>query len=305
MLRKPSTFLLPDVDTFVRSIPGGDDGILPSSTPPGEATSLPSFDLDERRGSSSSDNCEFLSPMSCRDVDGVNEQTLSEDVSEAERTLTAPVQELLDLMNSVATKLNDSEGEVLRLEALRREVAADWKRQKEVLLKQIGAYAIEQARPLMDAFQTKQAIQVSVTEATALYSQANAECEEMRAVLQLTHETGASDSHLAELLDLLVVAQTKRDAFERLSQERMAEFQSVQDKCVSLKGEIGIRSLERAWPWYEAYTKSKVQSETLAGSIAEVRAGMQRMKEHYRTSMAALETISAQVHALRQTHHQS
>jgi predicted nuclease with TOPRIM domain len=104
---------------------------------------------------------------------------------------------------------------------------------------------------------------------------------------------------------MLVNVQTKRETYEHLSQDRMGEFKLAQERCVELRKTIGLRTVERAWPWFEAFMQSRGLSEECAEKIHRLRKEMAGLREEYRDCMRELESISTKVHSIRERQHQS
>lgn len=308
---KQSTYLLPNVggfSSFVAAV-GGNEG---SGTPPpdGEENATPTeVILDSVSEARSSSMSEFYSPVSQGDdlppPSFFQQPEVEPEVTEEERLLTAPVQSLLDTMNSASTRMNECEQQARQLDDQRHTIAADWNAKKAELIAQIGQYAIDRSRGMFEAYEEQLQLQQAVNEATALYQEAVIECEEMKAVLQTAGDNGSTEAHLGNLLELLVGVQTKRDTFEHLSQDRMSEFKLAQERCVELRKTIGLRIVERAWPWFEAFMLSKGLSEECAEKMHRLRKEMATLRAEYRDCMHELESISAKVHSIRKRSEES
>ena len=252
--------------------------------------------------SSSSSGNEFMSPMSRFDDSPARLGDIFEqepEITEEEREITKPVQGLLDAMNSSSSRINDIESELAVLETRRLNVAEKWSSQKNDLVDTIGVYYIEKTRPLFDAYQEQQRIQVEVNTATASFSGAVRECDERKHDVHVAQTSGVADDQLFQLLESYLTAQRNRENFEQLSQDRMAEFRAAQNKCQVLRKTIGLRIIERAWPWFEAYNKCRLESDSCTEKIRELRKEMKNLREEYKEAMNELEKISAQVHEVR------
>ena len=252
----------------------------------------------------SNGNDEFMSPMSRFGDDGsprnarFGEEGEEEPViTEEEKELTKPVQGWLDVMNSASSRMNDIESELSVLESRRVSIATNWSNQKNLFIDTIGVYYIEKARPLFDAYQEQQKVQDLVNTATASYSSAVRECERLKRELGVAQNSG--DDDLFQLLESYLLAQRNRETFEQQSQDRMNEFRATQSKCQELRKTIGSRIIDRAWPWFEAYNKCRVENDACAVSMRELRREMKNLREKYKEAMSELESISAQVHNLR------
>lgn len=255
--------------------------------------------------SGDSSGTEFMSPMSRFD-DSASPRRLAEifddqepEITQEERELTAPVQGWLDSMNSASSRMNEIEVELMELEARRNSASESWSEQKDKLVHTIGVYYIEKVRPLFDAYQEQQNIQIEVNSATAEFSHAVRECEDKKHIVHEAQNTGVSDNQLLELLESYLSAQANRELFEQLSHDRMAEFRAAQSRCQELRRNIGLRTIERAWPWFEAYNRCKMVSESCTDRIRDLRKEMKVLRETYKDAMNELEKISAQVHNLR------
>ena len=312
-----STYLLPNAggfSTFVDSM-GGE-----SATPPMHSQSVSpqasvpsSFDLGSsplRQDSvSSSIASEYFSPTSVTsavfplpaDCTPPPDFEVEPEPSEEEKALTAPVQGLLDVMNEAMSRMNTCEEEIHAIEAQRQKIAHEWRDKKGHLLAVIGAHTIESAKPAFEAYEEQLQLQHLVNEATSLYKQTVAECDAMKAALHAAHADGSDDAKLAELLELMVAGQTKRDTYEHLSHDRMHEFQQAQAKCLLLKKTTGLRTMERAWPWFESFLQSKGLSEECSEKIAKLKREAASLRDQYRSTMSDLESISAKVHLLRKS----
>jgi hypothetical protein len=249
----------------------------------------------------SSDKTVFMSPISRVDdpdrlvVIGVEDGSVDEPpITEEERILTQPVQNLLDLMNSASCRMNDLELEIHALELDRSATIERWNEKKTQIIESIGAHVIEKARPLFDAHQEQLTIQASVNEAVEMFSNATQQCEVLRSRVQQ-----ASEETLFQLIETYVASQKSRDLFEQLSLDRTREFNDAQIRCNDLRKSIGMKVIERAWPWYEAFNKAKSDIDRLTGDIRQKRIDLKLVREQYKNAMAELEAISAKVHALR------
>ena len=255
--------------------------------------------------SGESSGTEFMSPMSRID-DSVSPARLGEifdeqepEITQEERELTEPVQGWLDSMNYASSRMNEIEIELMELEARRNSASESWSKHKEKFIHSIGVYYIEKVRPLYDAYQEQQKVQVEVNTATAEFSHAVKECEDKKHVVHEAQNSGVADDQLFQLLESYLSSQTNRETFEQLSQDRMAEFRAAQSRCQELRKNIGLRTIERAWPWFEAYNRCKEVSESCTDRIRELRKEMKVLREKYKDAMTELEKISAQVHNLR------
>ena len=290
------TYLLPNAggfESFVESV-GRRDG---SESPPPLLDDQEGMCSERSSSSSSLVASEFYSPVSVL-VDPP--PVVPDDAcTEEERIATAPVQGLLDNMNQASCKMMECEQEIHTFEQCRREIALEWHSRKSQLISEIGVHAIEKARPIFDAYEQQLQLQQSVNEASVLYNQAVIECEEMKQALNTANENGSTESHLGQLLGMLVSVQTKRDTYEHLSLDRTNEFKLAQTTVIELRRQIGLRTVERAWPWFEAFLQSKGQSEELTGKIHLAKKQMAGLREGYRDAMQELEAISAKVHAIR------
>lgn len=261
-------------------------------------------DVIEFASGESSCSSVFMSPMSRFDDPSpgrLGEIFLEEEpeITEEERQLTKPVQGLLDEMNTASSRINEIETELGGLENRRLAATEKWSNQKNQLVDSIGVYYIEKTRPLFDAYQEQQQVQVAVNTATASFSSAVIECEDKKRSLHEAQTTGAPDDQLFPLLEAYLTAQKNREKFEQWSQDRMFEFRTAQNKCQELRKTIGLRIIERAWPWFEAYNKCRLESDACTDQIRELRKEMKHLRERYRETMTELEQISAQVHNLR------
>lgn len=259
-------------------------------------------DVIEITSGESSCSLEFLSPMSRFDDSPARLGEIFEqepEITEEERILTKPVQELLDVMNSTSTRINEIESELSVLENRRLSVAELWSNQKTDLVQTIGVYYIEKTRPLFDAYQEQQKIQSEVNTATASFSAAVRECEDKKHAVLEAQLSGVPDEELFVILESYLSAQRNRETYEQLSQDKMLEFRTAQNKCQEIRKSIGLRTIERAWPWFEAYNKCRVESDACTDKIRELRKEMKISREKYKEVMSDLESISAQVHQLR------
>jgi hypothetical protein len=297
------TYILPNVpggfDSFVQTVVGDSrDG---SVSPPPLQEEVPVDDAIVETESSSSTTSEFFSPISTIvPMPAVSIPTEDEPpLTEEERLVTAPVQGLLDKMNQASSRMIECEQELHNLESNRRRVASEWHDKKSILIRDIGSYVIERARPIFEAYEHQLQLQAAVNDATLLYNQAVIECEEMKQALNTASENGSTDNHLSDLLAMLVSVQTKRDTFEHLSLDRTNEFKVAQENVFELRKNVGLRTVQKAWPWYEAFLESKGQSEELTDRIHRLKKELDLLREEYRDSMHALEAISAKVHAIR------
>jgi hypothetical protein len=270
--------------------------------------------MSEMGGSSSLS--EYFSPMStaavpphCSRADSETLlRTASEDdgpISEEERLATIPVQSLLERMNKASSRMMDCEQECRELEISRQSVVSDWSEKKKTLLKEIGSHPIDKARPLFDVYEQQLKLQQSVNEAALLYNQSVIECDDMKSALYMAGENGSTEMQLGQLLSMLVSAQTKRDTYEHLSLDRMTEFKHAQQQVADLRKSVGIRTVERAWPWFEAFLHFKGLSEELTEKIHALKKEMSSLREEYRDCMQELEAISAKVHAIRKRQQES
>lgn len=313
---RQSTYLLPSAggfEVFAHNTGGMSDSRTDESpTPPPTDTGKDT--MSEMGGSSSLS--EYYSPMSTAAVAAPclppESETLlrtacEEDgpISEEERLATVPVQSLLDRMNNASSRMIDCEQECRELEANRQSVVSDWSDKKKTLLKEIGSHPIDKARPLFDVYEQQLKLQQSVNEAALLYNQSVIECDEMKSALHLAGENGSTEAQLGQLLAMLVSAQTKRDTYEHLSLDRTNEFKHAQQQVAELRKTVGLRTVERAWPWFEAFLHFKGLSEELTDKIHTLKKEMSTLREEYRDCMQELEAISAKVHAIRKRHEQS
>ena len=301
-MRKPSIIVDVDFDTFIHNS-GGISTPPPDQSSPSETCSSPTGVVLDDIGFRDDSDSDFMSPMSCPDPPcevHLSSPMDEPEITEEERELTAPVQALLDKMNSTSTRMNECESEIMILESQRLDRAEKWIAEKAALVESIGAHFIEKARPVFDAYQEQQIEQMAVNEAVALFSQCVIECEDMKIVMQTAQDSSTSDNTpLADLLELSVVAQQRRETYEQLRSERMAAFTAVQKRVANLRKAIGIRTIEKAWPWFEAYNRCKARSDGHSSSITSLRKEMKTLKEEYKQCMQDLETISAKVHSLR------
>lgn len=316
-MKTQSTYLLPNAggfESFVGGLPEDGRGTPPDPvqspaerSPADDAASSGSFELtgsseDKKEGSERNSTSDYFSPISdSSNFPPVNPEYEEPPMSEEEKRLTEPVQDLLDKMNSASSRLNVCEHEIHQFEAQRHQIAQEWRDKKLALLDEIGQATIDRAKPMFEAYEEQLQLQFNVNEAAELYHQAVIECTEMKAVLQTAHENGSNDDHLGHLLELLVSSQTKRETFERLSQDRTQEFQLAQKKCEDLRKAIGLRTVERAWPWFSGFLQSKGLSEECSANIQILKKEMSMLREQYRHVMHALEEISSKVHILRKT----
>ena len=231
---------------------------------------------------------DFMSPMSGWDV--VVEEVVEPPISEQERVLIAPVQDILDGMNEISTLLNQLEGDLHGFDGQRRDIAKKWTVAKEEMCIEIGLSSIEKVRPLMDLYNERQLLQTAVNEATREYIEAGREYDELK-----------QQEWSPNMIEKLQTIESKKDTFERLSVEKTVEFNAVQTLFSTLKTQLGARVVDRAWPYYEAFLASKQASESLTRAIAETRSKMKKLKDEYRQSLLLLESISTQVHQVRQT----
>jgi hypothetical protein len=310
---RQSTYLLPNAggfDSFVNAVGGVPSSPEESEHSPERSVSVqdPLKEDGVRSEASGSSLSEFFSPVSdhveqsivaplrsSSSLDGLEEPPISEE----ERLATVPVQGLLDRMNGASTEMMRIEQEIHQLEDKRREIANEWSDRKIKLLHEIGPHAIEKAKPIFEAYEEQLQLQNSVNEATLQYNQAVIECDEMKQALHTATDNGSTDTHLGEILALLVSCQTRRDTYEHLSLDRTNEFKNAQAKVIQLRKQVGLRAVERAWPWFEAFMQCKGLSEELTDRIHALKKEMATFREEYRDSMHELEAISAKVHAIR------
>jgi hypothetical protein len=281
-MKKQSKYLIPNAggyDSFVRSLSSDVCEVSPrEDASPNDFASATSSGFEISEGTSS-----------------VSEP----EVSPEEVRLNAPVEGILELMNSVSSKLNDCETSIHKYEQQRHQIAAEWREKKASLLEEIGQATIDRAKPVFEAYEEQLQLQQRVNEAAGLFQLAVAECEEMKSVLQTAHENNSTEDHLGHLLDLLVASQTKRDTYESLSFDHTLEFRNSQEICENLRREIGLRTIERAWPWYSGFLQCKGQSEECSAEIHRLRKERISLKEQYRECMQKLENISTQIHSIR------
>jgi hypothetical protein len=312
MTSTQSTYLLPNsggFGSFLKEI--SPDELNDKESSP-EKCSVEKDTLSENGGSSLS---EYFSPMSaCALPEVLATQSSShlqnpEDeeipISEEERAATASVQSLLDRMNSASSRMIECEQEIRKLEDERQLNASTWGDKKRSLIKEIGSHAIDRARPIFDAYEQQLQLQQSVNEAALLYNQAVIECDDMKSALQVATDNGSTDQQLADLLAMLVSAQTKRDTYEHLSLERTTDFKKAQTRVSELRKSVGLRTVEKAWPWFEAFMQSKGLGEELTNKIHVMKKEMSLLREDYRDCMQELEAISVKVHAIRKRHEDS
>jgi len=298
-MSKQSTYLLPNA--------GGFESFVQAVGTPGEREDSPSESLNGNTREISSDTgsssvSEYFSPVSHMEVPRVASFSIDEPaISEEEREATAPVQGLLDRMNHFSSRMIEVEQHIHSIEEKRRVVAHDWSEKKNELRHEIGVHAIEKTRPIFDAYEHQLQLQAAVNEATLLYNQSVIECDEMKIALTTASENGSTEAHLGELLAMLVSVQTKRDTYDHLSMGRTNEFKQAQEKVIQLRKHVGLRAVERAWPWFEAFMHSKGISEELTQKIHALSKEMASLREEYRDCMHELEAISAKVHAIRKS----
>ena len=221
-----------------------------------------------------------------------------ETPTEEEAKLVLPVEGLLERMNAIANIINGKESELHRKDTERRGLAMDWKATKLRLADDIGVATIERARPVMDLYIERLAAQEAVNAATSEYCEAASECDTTRAALS----TADSQETQQVLMDNLVAQSNTKEVLEKLSLEKTNEFNSIQTQINELKPQIGARIIDRAWPWFEAYAKTKANSERLGKEINVIRLDISKLKNEYKTLMNQLEDISTQVHLLRTAH---
>ena len=265
-----------------------------------EAAQSPWDDLgDHGDQSSSKTSSEFFSPVNGRDSiqDFLNHEA---QISQEERTATAPVEGILEKLNWASSHLNDCEQQIVSLELKKSAVAAEWRNQKVQLLNSIGRHVIDRAKPVFEAYEQQLQLQVALNEAAELYHEAVSELEKIKEVLVFAHDNGSSEEQLGVVLQQSVNAQTKRDSFEHLSLERTAEYKQAQAKCIELRKLVGLRTVERAWPWFEGFIQSKSRSQEFSQHIHRLKVEAARLREEYRECMQQLEAISAKVHSIRQ-----
>jgi hypothetical protein len=211
------------------------------------------------------------------------------------------VQGLLDKMNWASSQLNDCEQQILSLELKRSAVASEWRCRKAELLKTFGYGTIERAKPVFEAYEQQLQLQADLNQAAELYHGAVSELEKIKQVLCYAHQNPSSSTEeLADLLEQSVNAQAKRDTFEHLSLDRTAEFKQAQAKCLELRKAVGLRVVERAWPWFEGFIHSKGRSHECTQHIARLKTEAARLRQEYGECMQQLEAISATVHSIRQ-----
>lgn len=244
----------------------------------------------------------YFSPLNTRKSSSEQEEEEKgpPEISQLERTATAPVQGILDKMNWASAQLNECEQQIHSLELKRTAVAVEWRNRKAELLNSIGYTALERAKPVFQAYQEQLQLQLDLNEAAELYHGAVTELQKIKEVLQFAHDNGSSLENLALLLEKSIVAQTQRDTFENLSLDRTAAYNNAQAKCGELRRAVGVRTVERAWPWFECFTQSKARSKECSDHIRRLKIEAARLREEYRECMLQLEAISAKVHSIRQ-----
>lgn len=259
------------------------------------------MDTDEIREpseASSGKNCgQYFSPLNTRNE---GEAGSPPEISQLERVATAPVQGILDKMNWASAQLNECEQQIHSLELKRTAVAVEWRSRKAELLNSIGYTTLQRAKPVFEAYQEQLQLQFDLNEAAELYHGAVTELRKIKQVLQLAHDNGSSQENLALLLEKSIIAQTQRETFENLSLNRTAEYKTAQDKCGELRRAVGLRTVERAWPWFECFTQSTARSKECSDHIRRLKIEAARLREEYRECMLQLEAISAKVHSIRQ-----
>jgi vacuolar-type H+-ATPase subunit I/STV1 len=243
----------------------------------------------------------FLSITSSEDNDDEEELRSPIMISppKLEEELTAPVQDLLDKLNTIAGRLNACESEVSEFESQKKSLHAKWNDQKRSLINSIGLLHIEKTKPVFDAYEKQQAAQNAVNETAALFMMCTVECTEMKEVLGTAQDNRSTESELGRLLEMSIESQTKRDNLEQLNLQRMSEFKAAQTELVEARKAVGLRCIEKAWPWFEAYTTHKNEYERIFNIIAKLRAEIKSLRENYRICMSQLETISEKVHHIR------
>jgi len=307
-----------DFSTFSKEINCG-RSVTPELTP--SADSTPPNELvrqrEDQQGlrltnevlTSSASSCSddsssvFMSPMSRFDVDSPSHRLSNnkdeEDeppMTDAERELTAPVQGFLDLMNTTSTRMNELESEIYSVENNRARIVDKWNAQKSDLIESIGLHIIEKARPLFDAYQEQRSIQELCNQAVELFSNAVKECDRLKIA---SGDGSMEDSELFSLIDAHVTALKNRDMYEQLSLDRTREFNDAQFRCQDLRRSIGMRIIERSWPWYEAFDKCRCENDRLTVLSREMKKELKYLRDEYKYAMSELESISSKVHALR------
>ncbi len=271
---------MPDLESFLAATGG------PTVSPP--------LRRDSGDDHGSVDSANFLSVSDEEQSSEETEESPVPPLLEKELNLTAPVQDLLDKLNTISGKMNNCETQLSQLDSGKKALYANWNAQKKYLLESIGMHSIERTKPVFDAYEKQQLAQAAVNETTALFLQCVADCSEMKKALATAPHVNAKD-----VLKLSIEAQTKRDALEQANQERMAEFNDAQTELVNIRKTIGTKHIQKAWPWFEAYSNHKTAYEKIYNNINKLRSEMKALKANYRLCMAQLESISEKVHQIR------
>jgi hypothetical protein len=220
-----------------------------------------------------------------------------EEMTDEEKVLSVPVQGLLDEMNELCFSLNEAENEIRRLESDRVGISVEWKIKKIELLNTIGAKNLNRSRPVFEAYQEQLTLQGLVNEAVQLYTESVSEVTRIRDWL----DSQSADSTTLEDTSLLLLdAQTRRDTYQRLSNERTVEFQAASGRYIESKRLVGAKTLDKASPWFEEFSRRLVESKRVESLVEDKRRDMGKIRNRYKVIMEDLEKISQAIHESRQ-----